>query len=299
MWWSTNTVWVNRNMRNFFIAVAAITCLSVISPAQMEDLRAPANAVAGNAAAMQASGGGSATFYLIGPSVSLKREIKLGGEIQLAAQELQSAGGYLAIVCADTCRSVHFFVAPAKANNLAFLVHPSRAPVKINDVVSGVVFPFDEFHNMVFDPASVNFQLTANGDSLMSHAAETKNGVAWFRTSSGAKAGALQITASIGDVITRRIVQQVASDPCHLEIKGERTAKGVTVETEPVRDCAGNPVPDGTIVTFTAKDGHDTDTVDAPIKQGVARAQMAASGPTVVSAASGVVIGNELRIGGR
>jgi hypothetical protein len=71
------------------------------------------------------------------------------------------------------------------------------------------------------------------------------------------------------------------------------------LETEPVRDCAGNPVPDGTIVSFTAKSGKDTSTVDAPIKQGIARAQITAAGAVVVSAASGVVMGNELRMGAR
>lgn len=289
----------NRDWKTFAVVALSVLCLAPLSAAQIGELRAPSGAIAGNPAAIQASGGGSATFYLLGPSISLKREIKLGGEIALTAQEVQTAGDYLAIVCADTCRSLNFFIAPSKPNELAFLVHPSRAPVKVNDVVSGVVFPFDEFHNMVFAPASVNFQLAANGESLMSRAVETKNGVAWFRTSSGAKAGAMQITASINDVTARRVVQQVASDPCNLRITGERTPKGVTVETEPVRDCAGNPVPDGTIVTFTAKDGHETDTVDAPIKQGVARAQMLATGPTVVSAASGVVMGNELRIGDR
>jgi hypothetical protein len=36
--------------------------------------------------------------------------------------------------------------------------------------------------------------------------------------------------------------------------------------------------------------------VDAPVKQGVAKAQLAASGPVTISAASGVVLGNELRL---
>ena len=285
-------------MKTALIA-AAVLLLSMLSLAQLGELRAPENAIAGNSASLGASGGGSAMFYLMGPSISLKRDVKLGGEIQLSAQELQSAGAYLAIVCADTCGSVNFFVAPSKPNSLAFLVHPSRAPVKQNEAVTGVVFPFDEFHNMVFAPASVNFELTANSANLMSRTAETRGGVAWFRTSSGATAGALQVTASIKDVIARRVVQQVASEPCNLRINGERTAKGISVATEPVRDCAGNPVPDGTIVTFTAKDGKDIDTVDAPIKQGIARAQLTAAGSTVISAASGVVMGNELRIGGR
>jgi hypothetical protein len=142
----------------------------------------------------------------------------------------------------------------------------------------------------------VNFQLTTPGSPPVTHAVATQKGVAWFRTSSGRSAGALQVTASINDVSARRVVQQVASDPCGLRIKGERTPKGIVVETEPVRDCTGNPVPDGTIVTFTAKGGSKTSTVDAPIKQGVARAQMTTTGPVVISAASGIVMGNELRL---
>ena len=95
------------------------------------------------------------------------------------------------------------------------------------------------------------------------------------------------------------MVQQVASDPCSLRIKGQRTSQGVMVETEPVRDCSGNPVPDGTVVTFTAKNGNETSTVDAPIKQDVARARISAKGPLVISAASGVVMGNAVRVGGQ
>ena len=82
-----------------------------------------------------------------------------------------------------------------------------------------------------------------------------------------------------------------------LRIKGQRTSKGIVVETEPVRDCSGNPVPDGTIVTFTASSENTKSSVDAPIKRGIARAQMEASGAATISAASGVVMGNDLRIG--
>jgi hypothetical protein len=229
--------------------------------------------------------------------VSLKREVTLGQEITLAPRELESAGRYLGIVCDGACQSVEFFVAPAKPAILTFLVHPSRAPVAENDVISGVAMPLDEFHNLVLAPATVVFQLTAHNAPVTSHPATTQGGVAWFRTNSGKSAGALQVTASINDVSAKRVVQQVASDPCNLRIKGQRTPKGIVVETEPVRDCSGNPVPDGTVVTFTAKDGKDTSSVDAPIKQGVARAQMIAAGPVVISAASGVVMGNELHLG--
>jgi hypothetical protein len=276
---------------------AGVVCLAGVSFGQEADLRAPSGAIAGSPASIATTGGGTATFYLVGPSVSLKREVQLGEAIALSAKEMQSAGKYVAIVCAGECHSVGFFVAPAKPVNLTFLVHPSRAPVGQNDVVSGVALPFDEFRNLVLTPATVDFQLTAKGGAPVSHRVSTQGGVAWFRTSSGRTAGPLQVTASLNDVTARRVVQQVASDPCSLRIKGQRTAKGIVVETEPVRDCTGNPVPDGTVVTFTAKDGKEMSTVDAPIKQGVARAQITASGPVVISAASGVVMGNELRLG--
>jgi hypothetical protein len=284
-------------MRIALALFAGVVCLAALSFGQEADLRAPSGAVAGNASSIATTGGGTAMFYLVGPSTSLKREIHVGEAIALSGKELQSAGKYIAILCSGECHSVGFFVAPAKPVNLIFLVHPSRAPVGQNDVVSGVALPFDEFRNLVLAPAAVDFQLTARGGTPVSHRVSTQNGVSWFRTSSGRSAGPLQVSASINDVSARRVVQQVASDPCSLRIKGQRTAKGIVVETEPVRDCTGNPVPDGTVVTFTAKDGKEMSTVDAPIKQGVARAQMKASGPVVISAASGVVMGNELRLG--
>ena len=55
----------------------------------------------------------------------------------------------------------------------------------------------------------------------------------------------------------------------------------------------------GTIVTFSASGASGRSTVDAPIKQGVARAQIEAEGAQVISVASGVVMGNELRVGGQ
>ncbi|HTS37677.1 MAG TPA: hypothetical protein VMH04_18525 [Candidatus Solibacter sp.] len=276
--------------------IAFAICATAISAAQT--LRPPTGAVAGTASSISTSGSGSATFYLVGPANNSKRQIQLGEAINLPANELQTSGRYIAVVCADTCQSAEFFVAPANPASLTFLVHPSRAPVGENDVISGVALPFDQFKNLVVSPVNVNFQLASEGKSTANHAAATREGIAWFRTGSGRSAGAVTISASVNDVSARRVVQQVASDPCRLRIKGELSTKGIVVETEPVKDCAGNPVPDGTIVTFTAKDGKDTDTVDAPIKKGIARAQMIAAGPVVISAASGVVMGNELRLGG-
>jgi hypothetical protein len=295
---SINTVW--KSLRKPVVLVIALVVWTAGSVrAQEALLRAPTSATAGNAATIGTNGSGTATFYLNGPSISLKRDVQLGQDIQLAATELQSAGRYIAIVCTSECSSVGFFVNPAKPSNLTFLVHPSRAPVRQKDVISGVAIDFDEFHNMVMAPASVQFQWAAKGSNPTARTEQTRDGIAWFRTASGKTAGPLQVVASINTVTTKRVVQQVASEPCTLRIKGQPAAKGIIVQTEPVRDCSGNPVPDGTIVTFTAKSGNETSFVDAPVKQDVARATLLVKGPVVVSAASGVAMGNELRLNGK
>lgn len=275
----------------------AVLCLSSVCAAQ--DIRVPNSAVAGEAASVSTTGSGKATFYLFGPRVARKFDVSLGEEIQLQASDLRGAGEYFALFCSGECHGASFYVAAEKPASLTFLVHPSRVPVAEGDAVSGVAIPFDQFRNLVLAPETISFQLTSGNASLLSRPVRTKDGIAWFRTASGKSAGAVQVVASLNDLSTRRAVQQVASDPCNLRITGQRTAKGIMVQTEPVHDCAGNPVPDGTIVTFTATAGNEKSTVDAPIKQDIARAQIVASGAAVISAASGVVMGNELRVGAR
>jgi hypothetical protein len=279
------------------ICVVGVLCLAGLGAAQ--EIRVATSVSAGAETTISTTGSGKATFYLIGPGVSSKSEVSLGEEIHVRSQDLRNAGDYLAIVCADTCRSSSFYVTAAQPAGLTFLVHPSRVPAGLGEAVNGMAFAFDQFHNLVLDPVTVNFQLTAANSSLLSRAVRTQNGVAWFRTNSGRSAGKLDVVATLGSVSASRAVQQVAADPCNLRIKGQRTPKGIVVETEPVRDCSGNPVPDGTIVTFSATGAEGRSTVDAPIKQGVARAQIEASGPQTISVASGVVMGNELRVGGQ
>lgn len=281
----------------FCLSVALSIASASISAAQ--DLRVPSAVIAGESSTISTTGSGKATFYMVGPGVSNRSGVSLGNQIPLRAEDLRDAGEYLAILCSDSCRSVSFYVTPGKPASLAFLVHPSRVPVTQSDAISGVALAFDQFGNLVVDPGTINFRLTAGNTSLLSRAVAAHDGIAWFRTTSGKSAGPLQVVASIGDISARRNVQEVASEPCNLRITAQQTKDGLVVETEPVRDCAGNPVPDGTIVSFTATDASGKSTVDAPIKRGIARAEIEASGPVVVSVASGVAMGNELRIGGR
>jgi hypothetical protein len=281
------------------LSICGLICVALYWAAVSfaQEIRVPATVVAGEDASISTTGSGKATFYLQGPGVSRKsEEVSLGEEISLSSNELQRAGSYLAIVCSDSCRSGAFFVTPAKPASLSFLVHPTRVTVSLGDAVSGVAFPFDQFHNFVLASGAINFQLTAGNASLLTREVRTQNGAAWFRTTSGKAAGPLQVIATMGDVSARRVVQQVAAEACNLRIQGHPSPGGIFVETAPVHDCAGNSLPDGTVVTFTAAAADGKSTVDAPIKQGIARAQMAASGATVVSAASGVVMGNELHL---
>ncbi|HWX54574.1 MAG TPA: hypothetical protein VN176_08265 [Verrucomicrobiae bacterium] len=286
----------SSTFRTLLLLLGLVACLTQASPAQGEGPRPPAVVVAGTDFSVSTPGSGKATFYLVGPSHSSKQQIDLGQGIYIKGDEVLSAGRYLVVLCAQTCQSAAFYVTPAGPASLTFLAHPSRVPVRQDNAISGVVFPLDKFRNLVLAPVTINFKLTADRGDSSSRLVRTKDGVAWLRVRSGNVTGTVQLVASTGDVSVRRVVRQVASDPCNLRIKVERTAKGIVVETEPVRDCSGNTVPDGTIVTFTKIDGAGKSTVDAPIKQGIARAQMSAARQAVISVASGVVMGNPIRL---
>ena len=201
--------------------------VAMVSVAQDGSLRVPTGAVAGQGASIATTGSGSATFYLSGPSISLKRDVQLGQNVELTAKELQSAGRYVAVVCAGSCSSSGFFVAPGKPAVLTFLVHPSRAPVAVNDVVSGVALTFDQFHNLVIASETIQFQLTPKGSAPTSRSVPTRDGVAWFRTNSGKSAGALQISASLSDLVAQRVVQQQRQRPDRIWPEGETIWKAV------------------------------------------------------------------------
>jgi hypothetical protein len=289
-----------NNVRAVLSVTAAMLLLCGLGWAQVEAVRPPAEATAGSAVTMASEGSGEGELYLVGPDQTSVRKVRLGESIQLEPGQIKSAGRYIVILCAgkdEGCRSASFWVEAEKVASLSFIVHPSRVPVGRSDAISGVVFPFDRYQNLVMASSPVQFRLTAGGKEILSRDVTTAGGVAWLRTSSGKNAGRAELSASIGEVTARRVVHEVASEPCNLRIKAGRSAKGLSVETDPVRDCAGNPVPDGTIVTFTKTDAAGKATVDAPTKRGIARAEMTSTGSAVISVASGVVMGNELRVG--
>lgn len=266
--------------------------------AQSGSLRLPKAVEAGSAFSIQSAGSGKAILYLVGPGQVLRRNVQLGETTIFALGELYNAGHYLAVLVGDSStESGAFDVTAAEPAALSFLAKPSRLPVDLPDGISGVVYVFDKFQNLVLAPTPVSFQLSGVADPPQTRTALTRNGVAWTKMNSAAKEGSVQFVARAGDAVSTRVIQQVPGDPCHLRMSARPLGQRLSVQTEPVRDCSGNPLPDGTIVTFTETHDGGTSTVDVPLKHGVAQANMPAYSGAKISVATGVFVGNEIRWG--
>jgi hypothetical protein len=283
-----------------FIAMTIAACWFAASRANAAELRVPEHAVAGQDLQIATTGSGQGTLLLVGPGEVIKHTVRLGENAEIKGEELKHAGRWIAILRAGSPQSQVFWVEPGKTESLSFLARPSRVPVNRPNVISGVVFTFDKYQNLVVQPAEVAFTLSVGGTSASQKVA-TKDGVAWVRSSSAKKAGAAQFVAKVGDVAVNRVVQQVASEPCEnslrMHVAGRKDGR-LILQTDPIHDCTGNPVPDGTIVTFIETDSSGRSVVDARIKKGIATAELPASAKAHVSVASGVVLGNELNVGG-
>lgn len=282
-----------------YIILTLAICWFAAYVARAQELSIPNQIPAGQGFTIPASGTGEGTFYLVGPGGALKRAVHLGEQIKIAPEEVRLAGRYVAVLrSGDSSSSKVFFVTPAKPAALNFLARPSRVPTATPDAITGVAFVFDAYKNLVLAPTPVNFSLSLADSAPASRTVPSKEGIAWVQMASGRSQGAAQFVASLPstDVAVRRVVQQVAGDACNLHMKAQTTAKAIVVETDPIRDCSGNAVPDGTIVTFTQTDSHGLSTVDARVKRDVARAELPLSDNATISVAAGVVLGNEVHI---
>lgn len=282
-------------------AIAILACWFAADSARGAELRVPQDATAGQPTTIGTTGQGDATLYLIGPAQIIKRSIKLGTNVQIKGEELRNAGCWIAVLHGSSGpQSQVFWVKPAQPENLSFLARPSRVPAAQHNAISGTVFLFDKFHNLVLQPTPVSFNLSVNGAGATQTVA-SREGIAWIEASSGPKAGAAQFVASVGNASVRRVVQQVAAEPCSGSLRmriAQRNKDTVVVQTDPIHDCSGNPVPDGTIVSFIETDKTGKSTVDARIKKGFAQAELPASSDATISVAAGVTLGNELHLGG-
>lgn len=265
--------------------------------AQDLGLTVPKTIQAGSALTVTSTGSGNGTLYIIGPDEVLRKTVQLGVDLQIAAGELVHAGHYLAILSsASGAQSTSFNVLPSeKPAKVRFLAEPSRLPVAIHDGVAGAVYVSDQFGNLITTPTPVSFQLSTPTGPPQTETAVTRSGAAWAKMSTTAHEGHDSFVVRVGGVSVTRLIHQVAGDPCQLSMSVHSASQGLQLETAPVRDCSGNPVPDGTIVTFTENNNGSLSTADVPIKHGIAKVDLPAHPGSVLSAASGVVLGNQIR----
>jgi hypothetical protein len=275
----------------------AVFLLTTFAAAQSSNLHFPARVEAGTAFSVPTSGSGEATLYIVGPGDVLRRKFRLGESVNFGTDELHNAGRYVVtLLTGSSSHSTQFdVVASRQPSTLSFLAKPSRLPVNLNNGISGVTYIFDVFGNLLLQPQEVSFELSDATGGKQARSATSHDGVAWVRMNSAAKAGPARFQASVESIHETRVIQQVPGDPCAIRMSARpSTGQRVLLQTEPVRDCNGNPVPDGTIVSFTEVYNDRQSTVDVPLKRGVAQTELPAQNGAVISAAAGVVLGNEI-----
>jgi hypothetical protein len=274
------------------LAIAA----AQLAIAQGSSMSLPKAVEAGSAFSIQSTGSGKATLYIVGPGQVLKRDVQLGETAYFPAGSLYNAGRYLAVLAGESStQNDSFDVVPAsKPVNMSFFAKPSRLPVGLHDGITGAVYIFDTYHNLITTSTPVSFELSAPSGAVQKRTVVTHEGAAWTSMDSTAQQGMDKFVARIGDVSSTRIVGQVPGDPCGLKMNAKPSGQKVELVTDPVRDCSGNAIPDGTIVTFTETYKGAQSTIDEPLKHGIAEATVQAHAGATLSVASGVVMGNQI-----
>jgi hypothetical protein len=253
---------------------------------------------AGEAFSIQSFGTGNATLYIVGFGQVLKREFQLGEPLHFPAGTLYKAGVNRAIVVNGSLNwSESFQVVPGTAPaELSFLAKPSRLPIGLHDGITGAVYLFDAYRNLITAPFPVSFVLLNPSGTNEYRTTESSDGAAWTRMDSTLQQGLDKFVVRVGEASSTRIVQQVSGDPCGLNLSVRESGKLVHLSTGIVRDCSGNAVPDGTVVTFTETARDTLSSVDVPIKHGLAEVDLPAHDGASVSVACGVVLGNQIHL---
>jgi hypothetical protein len=281
-------------------SLAALASAVIVAAAPLlaaQALTAPKTVEAGSPFSIESSGSGQATLYIVGLGGVVKRDVQLGSSISIPEGTVFNAGRYIAYLSTAPNDVTSFDVTPAKVADISFLARPSRLPVGLRNGITGAVYLFDAYKNLVTTPTAVNFNISTPNAAPENRSAQAKNGAAWIALDSSPKEGAAHFVARAGGVSAVRVIQQVPGDPCAIKMSAKPDGKKIALETEPVRDCSGNAVPDGTVVSFTQNYHGAQSTVDVPLKRGVAKVEMPAVPGANITVASGVVLGNEIHWG--
>jgi hypothetical protein len=267
------------------------------APAEGAALNLQKTVQAGNAVSIQTSGNGPGTLYIVGPWQVVKKDVQLGQDVDFPAGSLSHAGHYLVILTqGQDVETGSFEVTPGDApSRLSFLARPSRLPVSLHDEITGAVYVFDVFGNLILAPTPVAFDLSDPSGSQQKNSIVTRDGAAWTQLDSTGKQGIDRFVARADQVSSTRVIQQVPGDPCGLKMSAQQSGEQLQLKTDPVIDCSGNAVLDGTIVTFTETYDGSQSTADVPLKHGIAEITLPAHRGATFSVASGVVLGNQIR----
>ncbi len=291
-----------RGTLTFLLGSLMLTpILTVAQSAQAQDqtLSVPKSIEAGSAFSIQNAGSGEATLYIVGPDQVLKRTVQLGTPTYFPAGSVCNAGHYIVILSQSSGTNTGSFdVTPVNAPaTLSFLAKPSRLPVSLHGGITGAAYVFDVYHNLITAPASVSFELSSPSGAVQKQVVNTRAGAAWTEMDSTSQQGSSKFVAQDGDVSSTSIIRQVPGDPCDLKVSAQPSGQDLDLQTAPVRDCSGNAVPDGTIVTFTETYPGGQSTVDVPLKRDIAEVKMRAHDGATFTVASGVILGNQIRWG--
>jgi hypothetical protein len=226
----------------------------------------------------------------------LRRDVQLGETTLFPAGSLYNSGHYLIILSgSSSTKNGSFYVVHAsKPADMSFLAKPSRLQVGQHDGITGAVYVFDVYHNLISTPMPVSFELSNPSGSLQKRAVVTSDGAAWTAMDSTNQQGLDRFVARAGEISSARVIRQVPGDPCGLKMSAHQSGQLVQLVTDPVRDCNRNAVPDGTIVTFTEAYKGGQSTVDVPLKHGIAELQMHSHSGATITVACGVVLGNQI-----
>lgn len=274
--------------------------LIVINPAVGQDntMALPRTLTAGKALSIQTSGSGSATLYIVGPGQVIKQDVQLGQTAHISAGSLYNAGRYIAVLSSGSSSTAREFdvVPTSTPADLNFLAKPSRLPVSLHNGITGAVYVLDSYRNLITSPMTASFVLTNPSGVAQTSSAATSNGAAWVAVDSTPQQGTDKFVVQVAGVSSTRIIRQVPGDPCRLTMSAHPSGQHIQLQTEPIRDCNGNAIPDGTIVTFTEtyEDAHST--VDVPIKRGIAQVEFPVHQGATISVASGEALGNQIRM---
>ena len=164
------------------------------------------------------------------------------------------------------------------------IVGPRSVAADGDHETMALVVPFDDYGNPVAEGTPLTLRILHPGDVLEQQTLTVTNLLAWGWVSSRTRAGRAVVSASVGDahgpdatydeVPTWPAPFGLSASPLNLPADGRQL---LTLRTDLIRDRFGNPMIDGTLVTFVVEvAGSEPRFVPAYTVDGAAEAQLQA-----------------------